>query len=451
MLEGDITFEKIVEKTKRMLGKNYRGDKEMVPVHSELVPIEGHTDAFLAVSNGGFTDDEITLIKEKTKNYAWWVANHGYLVNENRQEIPALFIYGSEMGSVTPDVLNFNGLTANNFYLPIDRTDMTGVVNNSSNHVYVQFLLDEELQEFETDRNGNNNGIIEIDEVTYEFYAGRLYPEDKIVIDNNIVYPIYLISNLDYYYIPVVEQVPYKCSLTYNGVILNEGDHCASFYAEGYILKLTETVTYEKIDWGIIRTFSKEPVQLSLETVGGDIIKKSFGNNTNTYDYLKTLDNEYGNETFLRMVLYFIYTENGEEHTIYKDEIAIDVDKEVNAFENPDNESEQVEPDEPEVDPSTPENLGGAHNAELKERNNLEILEDVCEMVIHEAAQWTNRPVNARLMIDCWPVIVKCACIAYLNRGAEGLGSQSELGQQNVYNDWVTLMHKQITNRRYIL
>ena len=54
-------------------------------------------------------------------------------------------------------------------------------------------------------------------------------------------------------------------------------------------------------------------------------------------------------------------------------------------------------------------------------------------------------------MNDCWPVIVKCCCVAYLNRGAEGLGSQSELGQQNVYNDWVALMHQQITNRRYII
>lgn len=305
MLEGNITFEKIVEKTKRMLGKNYRGDKELIPVHSELSPIEGHTDAFLTVSNGGFTNEEVALIKEKTKNYAWWVANRGYLVDDTKQEIPALFIYGSEIGSVVPDVLNFNGLTSNNFYLPINRTNMIGDVDNSSNHVYVQFMLDEEIKEFETDRNGNNNGIIEIDGVNYEFYAGRLYPEDRQVVDSNVVYPIYLISNLDYYYIPVV----------------------------------------------------------------------------------------------------------GEEG----------------------------------------EPLNGAHDAEPEERNNLEILEDVCEMVIHEAAQWTNRLINERLLMDCWPVIVKCACIAYLNRGAEGLGSQSELGQQNVYNDWIELMHKQITNRRYVL
>ena len=81
-------------------------------------------------------------------------------------------------------------------------------------------------------------------------------------------------------------------------------------------------------------------------------------------------------------------------------------------------------------------------------------LEDVCAMVIREAAQWTNRFKEEQLtevMNDCWPVIVKCSCIAYLNRGAEGLGSQSELGQQNVYNDWVALMHQQITNRRYII
>lgn len=304
MLEGDITFERIVEKTKRMLGKNYRGDKEMVSVYSNLSPIEGHTDSFLTISNGGFTNEEVALIQEKTKNYAWWVANGGYLVDSTRREIPALFIYGSEIGNVTPDVLNFNGTVSNNFYLPINRTDMKGDVNNSSNHVYVQFMLDGELIKYETDINGTNSGRIDINGISYEFYAGRLYPEDRIVIENNVVYPIYLISNLDYYYIST------------------EGEA---------------------------------------------------------------------------------------------------------------------------------EALNGAHNAEPIERNNLEILEDVCEMVIHEAAQWTNRFINTGLMNDCWPVIVKCACIAYLNRGAEGLGSQSELGQQNVYNDWISLMHQQIINRRYIL
>lgn len=302
-LSTDITFENIVEKTKRMLGENYRGDIEMVPVYSTPAPIEGHTDAFLVVSNNNFTNEETALIKEKTKNYAWWVANRGYLIDDTRKEIPALFIYGSEIGSVTPDVLNFNGLTKNNFFYPIDRTDMKGDVNNSSNHVYVRFELDGELQEFETDRNGNNSGLITINDINYEFYAGRLYPEDRQLIDNNLCYPIYLVSNLDYYYI-----------------------------------------------------------------------------------------------------------------------------SEVGA-----------------------ENLGGAHDMELIEQNNLEILEDTCDMVTHEAAQWTNRLINSRFLNDCWPVIVKCSCMAYLNRGAEGFASQSELGQQNVFNDWVTLMHQQLTNRRYVL
>lgn len=302
MFATDITFEKIVEKTKRMLGKNYKGDVEVVPVLSSPSPIEGHTDSFLTISNGGFTNEEVALIKEKTKNYAWWVANRGYLMDDSQKEIPALFIYGSELGSVEPSVLNFNGLTENNFYLPINMTDMIGEVNNTSNHLYVQFILDGEKQEYEIDRNGNT-GILDIDGMSYKMYAGRLYPEDKIVEDGNVLYPIYLISNMDYYYI------------------------------------------------------------------SGDTV----------------------------------------------------------------------------------ENLEGAHDAEPQERNNLEILEDICEMVCHEAAQWTNRHLGTNLLNDCWPVIVKCSCMAYLNRGAEGLNSQSELGQQNVYNDWVKLMHQQITNRRYVI
>ena len=202
MLTTDITLEKIIEKTKRMLGENYRGDKEEVPAKSLPSPIEGHTDSFSMVSNGGFTDDEIALIKEKTNNYAWWVDNHGYLIDSSRKEIPALFIYGSEIDGVEPDVLNFTGTTSNGFYSPINRTNMTGDVDNSSNHVYVQFMLDDEMQKYEGDRNGNNGGVIEINDVTYEFYAGRLYPEDKVIIDGNMYYPIYLVSNLDYYYIP---------------------------------------------------------------------------------------------------------------------------------------------------------------------------------------------------------------------------------------------------------
>lgn len=81
-------------------------------------------------------------------------------------------------------------------------------------------------------------------------------------------------------------------------------------------------------------------------------------------------------------------------------------------------------------------------------------LEEICTMVIREAAQWTNRVTKEQLqevMNDCWPVIVRCSCVAYLNRGTEGLNSQSELGQQNVYTDWISLMHKQITNRRYVI
>lgn len=113
-------------------------------------------------------------------------------------------------------------------------------------------------------------------------------------------------------------------------------------------------------------------------------------------------------------------------------------------------EPEVAEITEAELDEIT--TLG--EGEELETEVDTTDLENVCAMVIREAAEWTNRFKEEQLtevMNDCWPVIVKCSSIAYLNRGAEGLGSQSELGQQNVYNDWVALMHKQITNRRYII
>lgn len=300
-----MTFDTLVEKTKRMLGDNYRGDKTPMPVYSTPAPIEGHTDASLIISNGNFTEAEVKLITEKTQNYAWWVANKGYMLDNSQKEIPALFIYGSETPDSKETVLNFNGLTTSNFYNLVDRTDTEGNVNNTLNHLYVQFTLDGEVKTYETDREGNNGGLLDIDGVTYNIYSGRLYPEDVVVNNKGLYYPIYLYSNLDYYYIPEVGK-------------------------EG---------------------------------------KK----------------------------------------------------------------------------------LEGAHDAKPTIQNNLEILKDICEMVEHEAGEWTNRPVNTSLLNDTWPVIVKCSCMAYLNRGAEGLNSQSELGQQNVYSDWITLMHQQITNRRYVL
>ena len=114
-------------------------------------------------------------------------------------------------------------------------------------------------------------------------------------------------------------------------------------------------------------------------------------------------------------------------------------------------EPEIVEITEKELDEMTTVN---EKTGELETNETPVDIDEVCAMVVREAAQWTNRFKEEQLqevMNDCWPVIVKCSCVAYLNRGAEGLGSQSELGQQNVYNDWIALMHQQITNRRYII
>ena len=121
------------------------------------------------------------------------------------------------------------------------------------------------------------------------------------------------------------------------------------------------------------------------------------------------------------------------------------------------NYREQVENDEPVNEQDTTPSIADA--IELDEEEEMTDLQEICEMVIREAAQWTNRYTQrninidalASMMTDCWPVIVRCSCVAYLNRGAEGLGSQSELGQQNVYNDWIKLLHQQLTNRRHVI
>lgn len=119
-------------------------------------------------------------------------------------------------------------------------------------------------------------------------------------------------------------------------------------------------------------------------------------------------------------------------------------------------EPEQIEEiTEQELDDMTITTEDGELELEIETTD----LEDICAMVIREAAQWTNRYIDTSatieayqgVMNDCWPVIIKCSCVAYLNRGAEGLNSQSELGQQNVYNDWISLLHKQLTNRRYVV
>ena len=117
-------------------------------------------------------------------------------------------------------------------------------------------------------------------------------------------------------------------------------------------------------------------------------------------------------------------------------------------------EQEIAEITETELNTLTTTEIDGLTAEETSTDSTNTDLEDICVMVIREAAEWTNRFQKEQLtevMNDCWPVIVKCSCVAYLNRGAEGLNSQSELGQQNVYNDWVKLMHQQITNRRYVI
>lgn len=305
MLTTNITFEKIIEKTKRMLGKNYRGDKELVPVYSTPVPIEGHTDAFLSISNNKFSQEDVETITEKTKTYSWWVAFKGYLVDETKKEIPALFIEGSTTWDNEYCVLNFDGTNANGFYSPINRTNILGGVTDTPNQLFIQVQLENEIKTYDVSWSETGGNKLELDGTNYEFFAGRLYPEDKVINDGNLFYPIYLVSNLDYYYIPVA----------------------------------------------------------------------------------------------------------GEKGEL----------------------------------------LEGAHTTEFVEKNNLEILEDVCNMVVHEASQWTNRRIGQKLLDECWPIIVKCSCIAYLNRGVEHLSSQSELGQQNVFNDWTAVMHKQLINRRAIL
>ena len=113
---------------------------------------------------------------------------------------------------------------------------------------------------------------------------------------------------------------------------------------------------------------------------------------------------------------------------------------------------------EPEIQDVTESELDEittlGEDEELETEVEITDLEEICLMVIREAAQWTNRFTEEKvqeMLNDSWPVIVKCSCMAYLNRGAEGLNSQSELGQQNVYNDWIALMHKNLTNRRHVM
>lgn len=75
------------------------------------------------------------------------------------------------------------------------------------------------------------------------------------------------------------------------------------------------------------------------------------------------------------------------------------------------------------------------------------VIREIGETVIDEALSTSHRLENEATLKDLKAIIVETIVIAYQNRGAESLKSQSELGQSNSFVDWMEYLETNIVKK----
>ena len=83
--------------------------------------------------------------------------------------------------------------------------------------------------------------------------------------------------------------------------------------------------------------------------------------------------------------------------------------------------------------------LGANYNDTKKESVSL-----TCDIVIDEALSYIKKSESENVLQEIYAIIVKNATIAFLNRGAENLKSQNELGQSANYINWAETLHNEL-------
>jgi len=88
------------------------------------------------------------------------------------------------------------------------------------------------------------------------------------------------------------------------------------------------------------------------------------------------------------------------------------------------------------------EQLGPIFKAEDEQ-----VLRHISDTVIDEALDCSHRQENDGNLKILKAIIVQSIVIAYQNRGSEGLKSQSELGQNNSFVDWMEYLQNNIIQK----
>lgn len=75
------------------------------------------------------------------------------------------------------------------------------------------------------------------------------------------------------------------------------------------------------------------------------------------------------------------------------------------------------------------------------------VIKNIGDTVIDEALNVSHRPEDEATLKDLKAIIIESIVIAYQNRGAESLKSQSELGQSNSFVDWMEYLETNIIKK----
>ena len=84
---------------------------------------------------------------------------------------------------------------------------------------------------------------------------------------------------------------------------------------------------------------------------------------------------------------------------------------------------------------------------EQYKKSDEKVINNIGDTIIDEALNVSHRQEDEATLKDLKAIIVESIIIAYQNRGAESLKSQSELGQSNSFVDWMEYLETNIIKK----
>lgn len=88
----------------------------------------------------------------------------------------------------------------------------------------------------------------------------------------------------------------------------------------------------------------------------------------------------------------------------------------------------------------------------LFKTDDTKVLENYRWLILNEALDICNMSESSNNLLSIEAIVVQAMIIAYQNRGAEGMASQNELGQNNTYIHWLDYLRDNLINsgKRYV-